>query len=47
MFLLVLPLVYAASHAPAFVQKYPFYKGAADSWLEDVLWETRYGLEFV
>jgi membrane protease YdiL (CAAX protease family) len=47
MFLVVLPLVIAASRLPSFVRKYPLYRGAGNSWTEFLVWEMAYALYFV
>ena len=47
MVLVVLPLVFLVSHQPAFLRTYPFYKEAANSWPELLLWEFAYGLQFL
>ena len=47
MFLAVLPLVYIVSHNPAFLRTYPFYKQAGNSWMELLLWETMYAMQFL
>ncbi len=47
MFLVVAPFVVAASSGPAFLKRYPFYHGAADSWTQLLLWELAYGFQFL
>jgi len=47
MFMVVFPLVYIVSFSPAFLSKYPFYKQAANSWSELLLWEGAYGVQFL
>ncbi len=46
-FLFTVPWIYAASLSPSFLKKYPFYSQAADSWLQFLIWEGAYGLQFV
>lgn len=46
LFLLVLPLIGFAASQPEFVAYYPFYRRAADSWLDLVLWELLYAFQF-
>ncbi|MDY6933810.1 MAG: CPBP family intramembrane glutamic endopeptidase [Spirochaetota bacterium] len=47
MFVAVFPLVYIASKDPGFLRTYPFYKHAANTWTELVLWESAYALQFL
>ena len=47
MFLVVLPLVIVASRWPDFVEKYPLYSGAGNSWTEFLIWEFAYAMYFV
>ena len=47
MFLLVLPLVWIVSHLPVFLNTYPKYHGAAESWTQLVVWEATYGFQFL
>jgi uncharacterized protein len=46
-FLATVPWIYAASLSPAFLQKYPFYTQAADSWPQLLVWEGAYGVQFL
>lgn len=46
LFLLVLPLLGFAASQPDFVAYYPFYRRAADSWLDLVVWELLYAFQF-
>lgn len=46
LFLIAIPFVYAVSHTPAFLQKYPFYKQAASSMFDLFFWELGYGFQF-
>lgn len=43
---LVLPVIAIFSFVPAFYQHYPFYKLAGRSWLDLLLWEGLYFLQF-
>lgn len=45
--LLVLPCVVISSYDPAFTAYYPFYRLAGASWLDLVVWEALYALQFV
>lgn len=47
LYALMLPLLTLASGEPAFVELYPFYRRAGESWLELLSWELAYGLQFV
>jgi hypothetical protein len=47
MFLFMVPVVYAASHSGAFLRTYPKYDNAAGSWVELIVWELSYGLQFL
>jgi membrane protease YdiL (CAAX protease family) len=47
MFLVVIPLIYLVSHSPNFLHVYPFYKQAANSWIELLIWEFAYAMQFV
>ena len=47
MLMVVLPLVLIASRFPAFISKYPLYRGAGNSWTEFLIYESGYGLSFV
>ena len=47
MLLVVIPLVYIVSHNDSFLQTYPFYKQAGNSWTELLLWESMYALQFL
>lgn len=47
LFLLVLPLVFAASRTDAFLATYPFYKDANRSWFDLLAWEGLYALQFI
>jgi membrane protease YdiL (CAAX protease family) len=44
---IVLPFVVIASTSPAFLDTYPFYADAADSWRELLLWEGSYAVQFM
>lgn len=46
MYLLMLPLLTAASFTPSFQSKYPFYKQAGESAAHFVLYELAYGIQF-
>ena len=46
MFLVMLPIVFAASFMPAFQAKYPMYDNAALGWTHFALWELAYGIQF-
>lgn len=46
LFLLVLPLLLVAGSQPDFVSYYPFYRRAADSWLDLLVWELLYAFQF-
>lgn len=46
MFLVMIPVLVAASYAPAFQAKYPMYDGAVLGWTHFVLWELAYGVQF-
>lgn len=46
MLLLVLPMAYVASKTDAFLQTYPKYRAAGDSWFQFLAWETAYGFQF-
>jgi len=47
MLLAMLPIVYVASHSPAFLASYPKYKLAGRSLEELVVWELAYGYQFL
>jgi membrane protease YdiL (CAAX protease family) len=47
MFLVMLPLLVAASYMPAFQAKYPMYAGASRNWTHFGLWELAYGVQFL
>lgn len=47
MFLAVLPAVYFASFNESFQNTYPFYEQASRSWLDFLLWELTYALQFM
>lgn len=47
MFSVVIPLVFLVSHNSGFLRTYPFYKQAANSWTELLLWESAYALQFL
>jgi hypothetical protein len=47
MFLVMIPLLVAASYMPAFQAKYPMYKGALSGWTHFGLWELAYGIQFL
>ena len=47
MALLALPLAYVASHNDSFLQVYPKYRAAGDSWPQLLIWELIYGLQFL
>lgn len=47
MFFVVIPLVFLVSHNPGFLQTYPFYNQAANSWTELLLWESAYAMQFL
>jgi uncharacterized protein len=46
MFIVVFPFIYAVSFSPVFLNKYPFYKYAANSLFELFSWELGYALQF-
>jgi uncharacterized protein len=46
LFLLVLPLLFFAGSQRDFVSYYPFYRHAADSWLDLLVWELLYAFQF-
>lgn len=46
LFLIVLPAVVMVSHTDAFQRTYPFYKLAGRSWLDYLVWEGFYALQF-
>ena len=46
LFLLILPVVIAASYTKAFQHTYPFYEGAHLAWRNLLLWELLYWLQF-
>ena len=46
MFVLVFILALVFSHTDAFQRKYPFYKSAANSWTEFLIWELSYAVQF-
>ncbi|MFH0977427.1 MAG: type II CAAX endopeptidase family protein [Spirochaetota bacterium] len=46
MFILVFPFVYTVSFSPAFLNKYPFYKDAARTFGQLIMWEAGYGTQF-
>ena len=47
MFVVMLPLLFAASYMPAFQAKYPMYHGAVRGWSHFGLWELAYGIQFL
>ncbi len=47
MFLAVIPLVFLVSGSPGFLRTYPYYKQAANSWTQLLLWESAYALQFL
>jgi hypothetical protein len=47
MFLVMIPVLVAASFAPAFQAKYPMYDQASLGWTHFVLWELAYGVQFL
>lgn len=47
LFLAVLPLVLAVSTRPEFHTYYPFYRRAAESWVDFGVWEALYAFQFV
>jgi uncharacterized protein len=47
LFLAILPVVVAASYTPAFESTYPFYKLAARSWFDFLVWEAMYAATFL
>jgi hypothetical protein len=47
MLLLVLPMAYAASHTSSFLDTYPKYRGAGESWTQLAAWELAYGFQFL
>src|SRR5262249_28598266 len=47
LYLLVLPILIGASFSKAFQHTYPFYRGAARSWTDFLIWEGLYGFQFV
>jgi membrane protease YdiL (CAAX protease family) len=47
MFLVMLPLLVAASYMPAFQAKYPMYDDAILGWSHFGLWELAYGIQFL
>jgi len=47
MFLVMLPILFAASFMPAFQAKYPMYDGAILGWKHFALWELAYGFQFL
>jgi membrane protease YdiL (CAAX protease family) len=47
LFVAILPLVVAASRTEAFAATYPFYKLAARSWTDFLVWEALYALSFL
>ena len=46
LFLVVLPSLVMVSFAPAFQNTYPFYKLAARSWTDFLVWEALYAFQF-
>jgi len=46
MFVIIMVLAFIMSHTAAFQRKYPFYKEAANSWIEFFSWELSYGSQF-
>ncbi len=46
LFLIVVPSLVMVSFTPAFQHTYPFYKLAARSWTDFLLWEALYALQF-
>ena len=46
LFAIVLPAVVMVSYTKGFQHTYPFYKLAARSWTDFLLWEALYGLQF-
>ncbi|MFP4598428.1 MAG: type II CAAX prenyl endopeptidase Rce1 family protein [Persicimonas sp.] len=47
LFAVVSPFVFAMALTDSFQRTYPFYKQAADSWQEFLLWELTYALQFL
>jgi membrane protease YdiL (CAAX protease family) len=47
MLLLVIPMAYVASKTDAFLQTYPKYRAAGDSWSQFLSWEIAYGFQFL
>ena len=47
MFLVMIPVLVAASYAPAFQAKYPMYDEAVRGWTHFALWEIAYGVQFL
>lgn len=43
---LMLPVLYAVSFSPAFLEIYPFYVDADRSWVDLLIWEAAYVLQF-
>lgn len=46
LFALVLPLILFAATRAEFVRYYPFYRQASESWLDLIVWELMYALQF-
>lgn len=46
LYLLMLPVLAVVSTTPSFQSKYPFYKGAAESWWQFACYELAYGVQF-
>jgi uncharacterized protein len=47
MLLAVLPLAFVASRTNAFLETYPKYRAAGDSWFQFFSWELVYGFQFL
>jgi membrane protease YdiL (CAAX protease family) len=47
MLLVMLPLLVGVSFSKSFLQQYPLFSGAGDSWLNLLIWEANYGLYFI
>lgn len=47
MFLVMIPIIFAASYMPAFQAKYPMYDNAVLGWTHFGLWELAYGIQFL
>jgi hypothetical protein len=46
MLAVVLPLAYVASTTGSFLNTYPKYRSAGESWTQLIVWEVAYGLQF-